>query len=73
MALRHSFLLIFNFFSFGFFFEQPATLRGVIIPDNHEAKLAQLQQSLNLFRRGLQLISEALDIMGQISPPEPDP
>lgn len=48
-------------------------VRGVIIPDNNEARLAQLQQALNLFRSGLQLISEALNIMGQIIPPEPDP
>lgn len=50
-----------------------ATVRGVIIPDNNEARLAQLQQALNLFRSGLQLISEALNTMGQIIPPEPDP
>lgn len=53
--------------------DKPATVRGVIIPDNNEARLAQLQQALNLSRSGLQLISEALNIMGQIIPPEPDP
>lgn len=53
--------------------DKQATVRGVIIPDNNEARLAQLQQALNLCRSGLQLISEALNIMGQIIPPEPDP
>lgn len=53
--------------------EQPATVRGVIIPDNIEAQCAQLQEGLNLFRRGLQLLSQAFNILEQVTQGQQDP
>lgn len=53
--------------------EQPATVRGVIIPDNIEAQRTQLQEGLNLFRKGLQLLSQAFNILEQVTQDQQDP
>ena len=41
--------------------------------DNIQAQRAQLQQALNLLRKGLQLLAQALDIMEQITQGQQDP
>ena len=43
------------------------------MPDNIQAQRAQLQQALNLFRKGLHLLSRALDIMEQATQGQQDP
>lgn len=53
--------------------EQPAIVRGVIIPDNIEAQRTQLQEGLNLFRKGLQLLSQAFTILEQVTQGQQDP
>lgn len=53
--------------------EQSATVRGVIIPDNIEAQRTQLQEGLNLFRKGLQLLSQAFNILEQVTQDQQDP
>lgn len=43
------------------------------MPDNIHAQRAQLQQALNLLRKGLQMFSQALDIIEQITQGQQDP